>query len=619
MQPRTEPGRIAEFDYCSGTVELDSGKRLEFDQMFWGKDIRVGWRVLVTLNSTKKKVVNIGLDLTPIGMTELEASSLANIQTRFDELMEQHGKLTTEQRELFSAAIEVHPDSVTKQARKLRDRIERTLAGDTLPITDEDPWAVTARADLKKIANRAAWIELLSLAGDGSKPAKKWLVAASAAVQAIGVAAFVQTARRWFALVAPRPVDRGDGNWYAPAMGDANSDGLKNLVWACSTIDEPQASEQLAVAVGDLAVRCFTKIRGVGALSTKAGNACIYVLSQLPGMRSVAQLSRLGTRVRYKQALALVEKSKQECARRAGVSAIDLEEMSLPTFGLDVEGRARFELGKHTAELALVEDKATLTFFEGKKRLKSAPASDEVAELKATHKELAALVPTVRARLERWMFEPRSWSLADLRARYLDHPLVARLARRMIYATDKTTVVFFDGRPIDRKGKEVTLADDAQLTLWHPLNRPAKEVAEWRAFLASIDVTQPFKQVDRELYLVDKEANAKASSRFAGRVVRQHKLAALCRERGWAYTLMGTFDGGNTPTRHLPTYDLTVALDVGVPEDAQVAASGIYLEVVTENVRFSREHRALKLTDVPPRCFSELMRDVDLFVSTKDR
>jgi hypothetical protein len=82
------------------------------------------------------------------------------------------------------------------------------------------------------------------------------------------------------------------------------------------------------------------------------------------------------------------------------VSAIDLEEMSLPTFRLDVEGRARFELGKHTAELALDEDKATLTFFEGKRRLKSAPAGDEVAELKATHEELALSFVIVSARFE---------------------------------------------------------------------------------------------------------------------------------------------------------------------------------------------------------------------------
>ena len=152
-------------------------------------------------------------------------------------------------------------------------------------------------------------------------------------------------------------------------MGDANSDALKNLVWACGTIDEPHASDQLAVAIGDLAVRCFTKIRGVGALSTRAGNACIHVLSQLPGSRAVAQLSRLGSRIRYKQALALVDKAKLECARRAGVSPIDLEELSLPSFGLDVDGRACIELGDYTAELAIVEDKATLTFLWSSQRM----------------------------------------------------------------------------------------------------------------------------------------------------------------------------------------------------------------------------------------------------------
>lgn len=406
-------------------------------------------------------------------------------------------------------------------------------------------------------------------------------------------------------------------------MGDANTVALKNLVWACGTIDEPHASEQLAIAIGDLAVRCFTKIRGVGALSTKAGNACIYVLSQLPGLRAVAQLSRLGSRVRYKQALALVDKAKLECARRAGVSQIDLEEISLPTFGLDVEGRSRIALGDYTAELAIVNDKAALTFFDGDRRLKSIPAalksSDELAELKSAQKELAALVPTVRARLERWMIEPRSWSLADLRARYLDHPLVARLARRVIFTTDTTPVIFFDGFPLGVEGKEVAVAEDTQLTLWHPLGRPPGEVAGWRHLLASLDVTQPFKQVDRELYLVDEEEpNAHESTRFAGRAVRQHQLAALLRERGWTYSLMGDFDSANTPTKQLQTHDLRVELDVDVPQAAQTSDAGIYVEVVTGGVRFLRNGQSLKLTDVPARCLSEVLRDVALFVSSRD-
>ncbi|HEU0035103.1 MAG TPA: DUF4132 domain-containing protein [Kofleriaceae bacterium] len=619
MQPRVEAGRITEMEYVFGVLELESGKTLRFE-LPWDQGFQVGWRVLVTFGA-KGQVVRVGLDLSPIGMTEVDASSLDKVQARFDEMIAQ-GPLTTEQRELFGAVIESHRHSMGKEARKLRDRIERALAGDTLPLTDDDPWAAAARGELATIGERAAWLELLALDGSGAKPTKKWLATATALVQRIGVRAFADTVRRWFALVSARPVVRDEDSWFTPAMGDTNSDALKNLVWACGTIDDPQASEPLAVALGDLAVRCFTKIPGVGALSTKAGNACIHVLSQLPGMRAVAQLSRLGSRVRYRQALALVDKAKLECARRAGVSAIDLEELSLPAFGLDVEGRARVELGEHVAELAIVEDKVTLTFFEGDKRLKSVPAAvksahaEALAELKTTHKELAALVPTVRARLERWMFEPRTWPLADLRARYLDHPLVARLARRVIYAIgEHASVIFFDGRPLDRAGKEIALGDDAQLSLWHPLGRPADEIAEWRSFLASLDVTQPFKQVDRELYLPGDERDAHEASRFSGRIVRQHALAALLRERGWSYSLMGTFDGGNVPTKQLAAYDLTVELDVDVPAEAQVGDSGIYLHVLTGGVRFHRDRRTLRIADVPARCFSEVMRDVDLFVS----
>jgi hypothetical protein len=616
--PRIEPGRITAIADAYGTVELDSGESVRFEWE-WDTGLRAGWRVLVTFGS-RGDIVRVGLDLAPIGMTEIEATDLAKIAARFDEMVAAK-PLTDEQRTLFVHLLEASSYWMTKPARKIRDRIERALAGDTLPLSDEDPWAAAARADLPGLAQRDAWIALLTLAGDGSKPTKKWLAAARAHVEAIGVVAFVQMVRRWFALVAPRPVVRDENSYFTPAMNDTNADALKNLVWACGTIDDPTTSEQLAAVIGDVAVKCFTKIPGVGALSTKAGNACIHVLSQLPGMRAVAQLSRLGSRLRYKQALALVEKAKLECARRAGVSPIDLEELSLPAFGLDVEGRARIELGSYTAEVAIVEDKATLTFLDGTKRLKSVPEAiktahrEELAELKATQKELGALVPTVRIRLERWMFEPRSWSLVDLRARYLDHPLVARLARRVIYAAGDTSVIFFDGFPVDRAGKEVALADDAQLSLWHPLGRPPEEVAEWRAFLQSIDVTQPFKQVDRELYLVAGEAEELSSARFAGHVLRQHQLAALLRERGWTYSLMGAFDGGNTPTKQLPTYDLTVQFDVDVPFEAPTADSGIYLQVATDRIRFLRGGQTLALADVPARCFSEVMRDIDLFVS----
>lgn len=618
----TERGVIVEVDLDNwrGVVTLDSGAREQFALKPYAV-FEVGWRVLVDGVGSQ---LEVRLDLTAIAMTDDEAQNLATVAARA-EAMIAAGPLTDAHVAAFRMVLASHDSpfvGMRKDGRMLRDRIERMLDGDLLPITAVDTWAAAARTDLATIANRDAWLALLAQSGDGAKPNKKWSSAAAARIATIGVLAFTETVRRWFALVATREVQRDEGNWYAPAMDDANSEALRNLVWACGAID-PEAHvrelEPLAVAIGDLAVRCFTKIRGVGALSTKAGNACIYVLSQLPGMRAVAQLSRLGARVRYSQALALIDKAKLECARRAGMEPIDLEELALPTFGLDVMGRSRTELGEYVAELAITGDEATLVFYAGDKRLKAAPAAlktahaDALKELKGTHKELAALIPTLRWRLERWFAEPRAWVLADLRARYLDHPLVAQLARRLIYITpDERSVIFADGFPLDRYGKQLDVDDTTMLALWHPLGRPAVEVELWRALFAQIGLVQPVKQIDREIYVAE---GGTASKLFAGQRLRQHQLAALCRERGWSFRLMGGFDGANAPRKLLRTHQLDVTFDVEVPADVEVTEAGMYVYVTSGAVQFSRDNQRLALASVPARCFSEVMRDVDLFVA----
>ncbi|CAN5343286.1 hypothetical protein BH11MYX1_BH11MYX1_50160 [soil metagenome] len=623
MTDRTAKGRVTEVMGRTMRVALDSGRVLELE-LEWGVALwTAGWRVIVVFPATGPPAVE--LDLSSIGLTIEQAEHFELITARFAELIAGR-PVSADQFDAFEASLAVNSFGTrSKDARRFRALLDRTRRGDELPLGPEDPWAVIARTALSTIADREAWVALLGAEGDGSKPTKKWNTQASKWLAVIGVPAFVGTVQTWFAGVVRRPVVRDAANWFTPAMADANSAALRNLVWACALIDpeHERATEQLAVAVGNLAVRCFTKIPGVGALSTKAGNACIYVLSQLPGMRSVSQLSRLGARIRYTKALELIEKAKLECAKRVGVEPIDLEELALPTFGLDVTGRARTQLGAYTIELAITGEDATLAYFNGAKKLKSVPATlktehgEELDELKATHKELAALVPTLRYRLERWLVAPRSWSLADLQARYLDHPLAAHLARRLIYVAGDATVMLFDGYPIAATGTQIELAAEVKLSLWHPLGRPESERADWRAFGASLELAQPIKQLERELYVVAPEDHERRSAaRFADRVVRQHRLAALCRERGWAYRLQGGFDGANSPTKSLRAYKLEVQLEVRGAGDETVSEAGIYLDVVIGDVTFYRDGHAVALGEVPARCFSETMRDVDLFAST---
>ena len=157
----------------------------------------------------------------------------------------------------------------------------------------------------------------------------------------------------------------------------------------------------------------------------------------------------------------------------------------------------------------------------------------------------------------------------------------------------------------------------AFIELWHPVAATATEITDWRNFLINKQVTQPFKQAHREIYVItDAELRTETySNRFAAHIIRQHQFAQLCKERGWRYTSQGDWDGANLPELELPKWNLTAVFHVD-PATEETSAAGIYLHVATDQVRFCRAHEnnGINLTEVLPIVFTEVMRDVDLFV-----
>lgn len=108
-------------------------------------------------------------------------------------------------------------------------------------------------------------------------------------------------------------------------------------------------------------------------------------------------------------------------------------------------------------------------------------------------------------------------------------------------------------------------------------------------------------------------------------VIRQHQFASLCRERGWQYRLMGSgFDGHNVPTLDVPRRLMKAEFWVDVPDvnagadpreaTNQMSGSGINLFLLTDQVRFYHDNAPIRLAEIAPVVFSEIMRDVDLFV-----
>jgi hypothetical protein len=483
------------------------------------------------------------------------------------------------------------------------------------------------------VAGLGVWSALLAhaLGATQAKPSKSWRNRARELVGGIGVAAFEEQVATWFSLVEkPKEPRLVQSPLYpvmvpAPAISEKNADLLRGLVWASSTLESPA----LARSLGDLGVVCFTKIPNVGPVSAKVGNACVYALGAMPGLEGVAQLGRLKTRVKYAVGQRLLGKSFDSAAERTGMARDDLEDLAVPTFGLTAPGSGSFPVGAFAATMTVRDDDAVdLRWVSAGKETASVPAelsrehAKEVKALKKQAKDLSSMLGAQRVRLERLLGGTRSWRLADAKIRLLDHVLLAPLARRLVWRLqdgDRTGLAsWVDGSLRDVCGRDVPwLRDETQVSLWHPLGFPVDTVREWRARLEESEVTQPFKQAHREIYiLTDAElATETYSNRFAAHILRQHQLAALCRARGWRYHLQGAgFDGANSPSLVIAGTDLTVELYVQTADDGVQSASGINVHVSTDQVRFSRGADPVPLREVPPLVFSEVMRDVDLFV-----
>jgi hypothetical protein len=521
-----------------------------------------------------------------------------------------------------------------KNEQQALGRIRSLLGGpSTVEIEPGEAWSERARADLAALPGnkRQPWNRLLAhcTSAESSKPAKKWLAAAGELMEALGRDEFRKSVVQWFPLVSQSRVIHRETmhpQWEPDPdllITDRNATILKGLAWCCSGWNDPEISR----ALSELAEICFKKVRWLGPRCPRVGNACLYSLSSTSSEEAAAQLSKLDQLVKQPTAKKRIGKSLDKAAESTGQTRADLEEKSVPTFGLGMDGRITRVFGPYTAELRVVDSRDVQFAWmdQNGKSLKSVPGSvkqDHAADLKQWQKvgkDIAKMLGAQRIRMERLLMTEREWDLEPWRQRYLNQPLLAPLARRLIWhfrLADRTSLgAWLDGKLVDLQSRPLDwLAPETRVRLWHPIGFPAETVAAWRRWLEANRICQPFKQAHREIYvLTDAELTTGSySNRFAAHIIGQHQFAALAVQRGWKYSFMGGFDSQSTPTLDLPAWNL--AAEFWVNPAGELADSGVSRYLATDQVRFIRDTEPLSVSDVPAAVFSEVMRDVDLFV-----
>ncbi|MCF6227713.1 MAG: DUF4132 domain-containing protein [Planctomycetes bacterium] len=534
--------------------------------------------------------------------------------------------------------------------------LSKLVPADLTTVLDRyDVWAEQAIADICRLKKRAKenWLQLLLhfKKAKSASPTNTWTSKTDTLLSKIDADEFRSLSINWLGMACLKRVRKAPKKYYEDVdeswlIHSSNADVLRGIIWALVPYSNPEVN----IAIRDLAISCYKKISGIGPRSVKVGNACVSYFGRVGTVETVAQLAILKIKVKFKTAQKLIEKALVATAEKAGVPRDELEEMAVPEYGLTEVGKRIEQFGEFRCEQVIKNGKVELRWFkpDGKQQ-KSVPAfvkenhAEDLKEIKDAAKDIQKLLPAQSVRIEGNYLTEKVWDYEIWAERYLNHPLVATVARRLIWQIDNRSVIPTDGLLRDAKGKEVKAKKKSKVKLWHPLFVDDAEVQAWRGHLFDNQIKQPFKQAYREIYrLTDAEVNTgNYSNRFAAHIIKQHQFNALVAARGWSHTLRMMVDAEYEPAHiNLPHWNLRAEYwveGIGDEYGQDTTEIGVYLRLVTDQVRFYRTdagvnwahaggggyslhgeeaaaNEPLPLSEIPELLFSEIFRDVDLFV-----
>ena len=247
--------------------------------------------------------------------------------------------------------------------------------------------------------------------------------------------------------------------------------------------------------------------------------------------------------------------------------------------------------------------------------------SDAYQQAREAQRETQAQYRLFKTHLERQMLEGTPLTAGEFRY-LLGNPVFAHLAERLLWQTADGEPFLWAGPERWETLHEVNLALDQltpTITLVHPARLARGGVlSAWQARAADRRLTQPFKQLFREIYTAEGEFGTRCA-RFAERRLDPARAYALLRAAGfapgdgvarreWAWT-RGRPDDAETNflTAHISWALVSSGRELFGPQRLSEVASG--------DIWFTCGYTPISLARVDPVVFSETLRAADLLTT----
>ncbi|MFF9012837.1 DUF4132 domain-containing protein [Streptomyces sp. NPDC014870] len=345
---------------------------------------------------------------------------------------------------------------------------------------------------------------------------------------------------------------------------------------------------------------------------------------------ALLQLHGIAQRVRFKALKLRAQEKIASVAADLGLTGEELADRLVPDLGLDADGGTVVDYGDRSFTVGFDEQLKPFVRDGAGQRLKDLPkpgARDDAELAPAERKRFAALKKDARTivsnqvrRLEQAMVTRRSWTGGEFRRLFVEHPMMGLLVRRLVWlAEERGTVTAFrvaeDRTYADVGNRTVTVADDATVTLPHPLHLDGAALGTWSGLFAANEIVQPFPQLARPVLAVTGEEAAGARlTRFEGVTVPVGRLLGL-QKRGWERGEPQDAGVERWFSRRLgPERHLVVALEPGIAVGHVEMFADQTLETVWLDKRpgdhWGSRAYPLAFADLDPVTVSELLADL---------
>ena len=476
---------------------------------------------------------------------------------------------------------------------------------------------------------------------NGGKPTSKFTETYKPLQEKIGIEKFRKVLHEILTIPVNQPIATEakthtyeDGTTYTFRSGDylcsPSQNFIKGMVWMAERFSDKKTIQLL----NRICEKAYTKIPGKGPAAAALGNACVYVLGNMRGKEGLGALSRLKLKVRQNNVKKTIDKYLAIGAEKYNVSVEELKEMAVPDFHL-TDGQKSIAFDDYKLTITLVGAKAVQQWIKPDgSPMKSVPSkvknSDSLKKKLATTrkevKEIQKVFTAQKQRIDNQFIVDRKWGYAAFSKYYLDHGLVAPIAKKLIWSfkkgKKKFAAIYLDQKWTTVDGVILDwINDETEVQLWHPIYADQKTIVDWREKIIALEWKQAVKQAFREIYiLTDAEINTNVySNRMAAHILKQHQFNVLANLRDWKYSLMGWYDDGRDNEicyKYLAQYKITAQFWIDeLAQDDAYNDTGIWHYISTDQVKFIDENEEpIELSKVPVIVFTEIMRDVDMFV-----